>query len=258
MARLLFTCAYDGEGFCGWQSQRGVDTLQDTIESAIAKVVGQPVRIAASGRTDAGVHAWAQHFHLDAPPTCRMSPQNWLAALNANLPASIRILAVKPVPETFHARFDAAGKVYEYLICCEPVLSPFLHGRAWHIPHAFSVTALEEALQVYVGTHDFRRFAASRGNEPQPPPPGFYERTIYSCSMQREGQGMLRLRFHGNGFMYRMVRILVGTAHQVARGRMSTQELAGMLTQLDAPKTRFCAPPDGLYLTQVEYPPMDA
>lgn len=257
MARLLFTCAYDGAGYRGWQSQRGGETLQDTIEHAVATVVGQSLRIAASGRTDAGVHALAQHFHLDAPVTCRMSPQNWQAALNANLPADIRILGVMPVPETFHARFDATGKVYEYLICCEPVLSPFMRGRAWHIPHEFNATALQEALQVYVGTHDFRRFAASRGNEPQPPPPGFYERTIYSCSLNREEQGMLRLRFHGNGFMYRMVRMLVGTAHQVARGRMLVQDLKRMLIELDAPKTRFCAPPDGLYLTRVEYPPLE-
>lgn len=254
MARLLFTCAYDGAGFRGWQSQRGGETLQDAIESAVAAVVGQPLRIAASGRTDAGVHALAQHFHLDAPPTCRMTPQNWQAALNAHLPPTIRILAVVPVPGTFHARFDAAGKVYEYLICREPVLSPFLRGRAWHIPHEFSTEALEAALHIYIGTHDFRRFAASRGNEPQPPPPGFYERTIYTCELSQEGQGTLRLRFHGNGFMYRMVRMLVGTAHQVARGRMSVPDLEKMLTELDAPKTRFCAPPDGLYLTRVEYP----
>ena len=257
MARLLFTCAYDGTGYRGWQSQRGGETLQDTIERAVATIVGQSLRIAASGRTDAGVHALAQHFHLDAPDTCRMSPQNWQAALNANLPTDIRILAVTLVPDTFHARFDATGKVYEYLICRESVLSPFLRGRAWHIPHDFSESALQEALQIYVGTHDFRRFAASRGNEPQPPPPGFYERTIYSCTLCREEQGMLRLRFHGNGFMYRMVRMLVGTAHQVARGRMRVHDLELMLTEPDAPKTRFCAPPDGLYLTRVEYPTLE-
>ncbi len=254
MSRLLFTCAYDGSAYRGWQSQRGGCTLQDTIEAAVAKVLGAPQRIAASGRTDAGVHALAQRFHLDVPAGNRMSTVNWQAALNAHLPADIRILAVAEVGEDFHARFEAVGKVYEYLICCEPVLSPFLRARAWHIPHAFSVDAFAEALQVYVGTHDFRRFAASRGNEPVPPPPGFYERTIYACDLQREEQGMLRLRFHGNGFMYRMVRMLVGTAHQVARGRMSTAQLSDMLRQLDAPKTRYCAPPDGLYLREVIYP----
>lgn len=256
MPRLLFTCAYDGVHYRGWQSQRGGETVQDTIEGALASILRVPVRIAASGRTDAGVHALAQTFHLDAPITCRMTPQNWLSALNANLPPSIRIHSVCPVADAFHARFDAIGKVYEYLICREPVLSPFLHGRVWHIPHPFSVSALADALQVYQGVHDFRRFAASRGNEPSPPPPSFYERDLYSCSLSEEEQGMLRLRFHGNGFMYRMVRMLVGTAHQVARGRMSVAELQAMLTCLSGDKTRFCAPPDGLYLKHVDYAPV--
>lgn len=253
MSRLLFTCAYDGASYRGWQSQRGGETIQDIIEAAMERILRAPARIAASGRTDAGVHALAQVFHADIPDTCRMSPENWVAALNAHLPSAIRILEARTVAQDFHARFDAVGKVYDYLICREPVLSPFLCNRAWHVPQAFSEDALEEALQVYVGTHDFRRFAASRGNEPVPPPPGFYERTIYSATLHRDGQGMLRLRFHGNGFMYRMVRMLVGSAHQVARRRMSAAELSAMLAELDAPKTRYCAPAEGLYLKHVIY-----
>lgn len=254
MPRIQFTCAYDGASYRGWQSQRGGKTIQDIIEAAMERILRAPVRIAASGRTDAGVHAQAQVFHTDIPENCRMSTENWVAALNAHLPSSIRILKARTVAQDFHARFDAVGKVYEYLICREPVLSPFLSGRAWHVPHAFSEEALEEALQVYVGTHDFRRFAASRGNEPVPPPPGFYERTIYSASLQRDGQGMLRLCFHGNGFMYRMVRMLVGTAHQVARGRMTPAALSAMLLETHLPKTRYCAPAEGLYLKKVIYP----
>lgn len=253
MPRILFTCAYDGASYRGWQSQRGGETVQDIIEDAMSRILREGVRIAASGRTDAGVHAHAQVFHSDIPESCRMSPENWVAALNAHLPSSIRMLSARVVAPEFHARFDAAGKVYEYLICREPVLSPFLAGRVWHVPHEFSEEGLAEALQVYVGTHDFRRFAASRGNEPVPPPPGFYDRTIYSTALQREGQGMLRLRFHGNGFMYRMVRMLVGTAHRVARGCMTTSELAAMLQETHLPKTRYCAPAEGLYLKQVIY-----
>lgn len=253
MSRLLFTCAYDGASFLGWQSQRGGRTLQDTIEAAAAAVLKQPLRIHASGRTDAGVHAAAQCFHVDVPESCSMSPENWLNALNAHLPAAIRILCAEAVEESFHARFSAVGKVYEYLICRAPVLSPFLAGRAWHLPHAFSAELLAEALRVYEGTHDFRRFAAKRGNEPDPAPADFYQRTIFHAAVAEEGE-LLRLRFHGNGFMYRMVRLLVGTAHQVARGRMTLTELEAHLTQLDAPKTRFCAPAEGLYLQRVLYP----
>lgn len=252
MSRLLFQCAYNGTPYRGWQSQPGGCTVQDTIEEAMSRILRQPIRIASSGRTDAGVHAEAQFFHSDIPATCRMSPQNWLAALNANLPGSIRILDVQAVSDDFHARFNAQGKVYEYVICTAPVLSPFWENRAWHLPHAFDIDLLQLALEVYEGEHDFRRFAASRGNEPDPPPADFYIRTLYSCAMQREG-GLLRLRLHGNGFMYRMVRLLVGTAHCVARGKISPHQLRLMLQDPLGEKSRYCAPADGLYLKQVIY-----
>ncbi|MBR5878874.1 MAG: tRNA pseudouridine(38-40) synthase TruA [Akkermansia sp.] len=252
MSRLLFTCAYDGLPYCGWQSQRGGASVQDTIEEAVARILRSPLRISASGRTDAGVHAHAQCFHADVPDTCRMSPENWRAALNAHLPASIRILEVQGVDAEFHARFSAVGKEYEYLISTSAVLSPFLHERVWHLPHEFDVNLLAQALRCYEGEHDFRRFAANRGNEPENPPADFYLRTIYSATMQQEDE-LLRLRLHGNGFMYRMVRLLVGTAHQVARGRMSLDALCGMLENPLGDKTRYCAPAGGLYLRRVFY-----
>jgi tRNA pseudouridine38-40 synthase len=254
MPRLLYTCAYDGQSYCGWQSQREGESVQDTIETAFLRILKQPLRISASGRTDAGVHAYAQCFHADVPQECRMSPANWIAALNAHLPASIRIMAAQEVAEGFHARFDATGKEYEYLICRSAVLSPFQHGRVWHLPHEFDAGLLADALRVYEGLHDFRRFAAKRGNEPEPPPADYYLRTIYSATVTEEQGGeMLRLRFHGNGFMYRMVRMLVGTAHQVAAGKMSCEALATMLSDPLGPKTRHCAPPEGLYLQKVMY-----
>ena len=252
MPRLLFTCAYDGAPYCGWQSQREGESIQDTIETALGRILKSPLRIAASGRTDAGVHAYAQCFHADVPSECRMSPQNWRAALNAHLPASIRILRVQAVADDFHARFNAVGKEYEYLICRGPVLSPFMHGRVWHLPHEFDAAALASAMKMYEGAHDFRRFAANHGNEPASPPADFYMRTIYSANVSDEGE-VLRIRVHGNGFMYRMVRLLVGTAHQVARGRMQCEDLEAMLKNPHGQKTRYCAPADGLYLRQVFY-----
>lgn len=228
--------------------------VQDEVERAFSAVLRAPLRIAASGRTDAGVHAYAQCFHADVPESCRMSPENWRAALNAHLPSSIRILQVQAVAESFHARFSAVGKVYEYCICTAAVLSPFLHNRAWHCPAGVPVEALREALQVYEGTHDFRRFAAKRGNEPEIPPADFYLRTIYEASVSVElGGELLRLRFHGNGFMYRMVRMLVGTAHRVATGKMTPAQLRAMLDSPEGEKTRFCAPASGLYLQRVLY-----
>ncbi len=254
MPRILFTCAYDGTPWHGWQSQAGGDTVQDVLEGAFCTILRAPLRIAAAGRTDAGVHAVAQCFHADIPADCRMSPENWRAALNAHLPTSIRIMRAVYVADDFHARFDAKGKVYEYLICTSPVLSPFLAGRAWHRPMGVDVAAMRAALAIYEGEHDFRRFAARRGNEPPQPPPDFYLRTIYSTDVVTEQGGeVLRLRFHGNGFMYRMVRLLVGTAHQVAIGKLSRAQLGAMLIELHAPKTRYCAPAEGLYLQKVIY-----
>ncbi len=254
MPRVLFTCAYDGVHWHGWQSQAGGDTVQDVLEAAFGSILRAPLRIAASGRTDAGVHAIAQRFHADIPESCRMSLQNWVAALNAHLPASIRVLNAEHVEEDFHARFNASGKIYEYLISVAPVLSPFLAGRVWHRPMGVPIEALRGALSVYEGQHDFRRFAARRGNEPEIPPEDYYIRTIYAASVQEEqGREILRLRFHGNGFMYRMVRMLVGTAQQVAAGKMTPAELRNMLQQPHGAKTRHCAPPEGLYLKEVIY-----
>ena len=254
MPRYFFTCAYDGAAYLGWQSQRGGGTLQDCIEEACAAVLHTPLRIHAAGRTDAGVHARAQCFHADVPESCRMSADNWLAALNAHLPGDIRIVRAEAVPIDWHARFSACGKIYDYLICCDPVLSPFLRARAWHCPRSIGDRELlRAALHEYIGTHDFRRFAARRGNEPAVPPPDFYRRTLRRAELGEEG-GLLRLRFCGDGFMYRMVRMLVGSAVQVSLGKMRVETLREMLQQPEGAKTRFCAPAAGLYLHAVLYP----
>lgn len=253
MPRLLFTCSYDGSHFSGWQSQRNAEGVQDCMEAAFAAILGEKRRIAASGRTDAGVHALAQPFHIDIPEDCRIPLAAWIPALNYRLPPSLRITSVQEVSESFHARFDAQAKTYEYLIDLAPVCSPFAHGRVWHSPPKFDKDLLRTAFALYEGRHDFRMFASRRGNEPELPPAGYYERDIFSALVEEDGD-LLRLRVRGSGFMYRMVRMLVGTAHQVARGKVSLAELQAMM---DSPhpelKSRFCAPPHGLYLKEVEY-----
>lgn len=253
MPRILFTCAYDGAPWRGWQSQVGGGTVQDCLEEAFARILKSPLRICAAGRTDAGVHALAQRFHADVPSACRMSAEAWLRALNAHLPASVRVMRAEPVADDFHARFDAVGKVYEYRVYRGSVLPPHWAGRAWHHPHPLDLAALQAALHCYEGEHDFRRFAARRGNEPDPAPQDFYLRTIYGATCQADGEDMLLLRFHGNGFMYRMVRLLVGTACRVAAGRLPLQSLQEALDNPLGEHTRHCAPADGLYLLQVLY-----
>lgn len=252
MPRVLYTCAYDGAPWLGWQSQSGGGTVQDCLESAFARILKAPLRICAAGRTDAGVHALGQRFHADVPETCRLSMQAWVAALNAHLPASIRILQAEPVGADFHARFSATGKEYEYRIWSGPVLLPHLVGRVWHHPHALDAAALRRALACYCGEHDFRRFAARRGNEPPVPPADYYLRTIYSATCAEEGE-LLRLCFCGSGFMYRMVRLLVGAACRVAAGRMPLAQLRSALEQPLLESPRHCAPAGGLYLSRVLY-----
>lgn len=252
MPRYLFTCAYDGEPWHGWQSQVNGNTVQDCIESAIARILGSSLRIHAAGRTDAGVHALGQCFHADVPVTCRMGVEAWLAALNAQLPLSVRVLDVREVPPDFHARFSACGKEYEYRIYRAPVLLPHFAGRVWHYKRPLNMVTLRRALRLYCGEHDFRRFAARRGNEPFPVPPGFFTRTIFSASAAQHAD-MLTIRFAGSGFLYRMVRMLVGTAVQVACGATSLYDVEEALLQPEGAPPRFCAPAGGLYLVRVFY-----
>lgn len=252
MPRFFYTCAYDGAPWKGWQSQAGGGTVQDCLEEAFARIAKTPLRISGAGRTDAGVHALGQCFHADVPDSCRMDARAWVAALNAHLPPSIRIMSAAPVAPDFHARFNAVGKLYEYRIYLGEVLPPHLAGRVWHFRYALDIELLQSALELYCGEHDFRAFAARRGNEPETPPPGFYCRTIYSAVCSRDDE-LLTLRFHGNGFMYRMVRLLVGAACRVAAGRMPQHDIARALEPPRFASVRHCAPADGLYLVKVFY-----
>ena len=255
MSRILFTCAYDGAPWRGWQSQTGGITVQDCLQDAFSRILQTPQKISAAGRTDAGVHALGQCFHADVPDCCRMSCANWVAALNANLPTSVRILAAQPVASDFHARFSAVGKTYEYRIYRGTVLPPHEAGRMWHMVYPMEVSLLREALQSFCGEHDFHAFCARRGNEPNPLPSGYFCRTIFSAIVLESSRGdVLSLRVHGNGFLYRMVRIMVGSACRVACGRMPLEQLADSLSNTSSLPVAFCAPPDGLYLLRVDYP----
>ena len=250
--RLKLTIAYDGRPFHGWQSQVGGNTVQDFIQRALADVAKQPLKLLGSGRTDAGVHALAQIAHFDAPPECSMQPRHWLPALNCKLPATIRIMACEDVPADFHSRFSATGKIYRYDICTHPVLPPLLAGLAWHVPRLPDPGMLESALALFCGRHDFHAFAAYRGNEP---PDMDWCRTLYRADLQTLADGY-RITFAGDGFLYKMVRLLTGAAIRAAAGRLPLADLAALLDQapgLPLGKTTHCAPAAGVYLQEVLY-----
>jgi len=253
--RIKLTLAYDGRAFAGSQSQVGGNTVQDHLERALAETAKMPVRLHLAGRTDAGVHASAQMAHFDAPEHLSMNPYNWLPALNAKLPATLRVMDCEEVAKDFHARFSALGKTYQYRICTLPVLPPLLAGLAWHIPKLFDFDVLQEALSIYLGRHRFVCFAAVRGNETAET--DFY-RTITEARAQALQDGYL-LSFTGEGFFYRMVRIMAGAAVAVAQGKMSIAQLRGIVDPGDVPYSTtcsHCAPADGLTLTKVWYEAM--
>lgn len=251
--RLKLTIAYDGRPYSGWQSQAGGNTVQDFVQTAMSEVAKQPLRLHGSGRTDTGVHALAQIAHFDAPDGSSMNPFNWVPALNCKLPATIRIMACEEVESDFHSRFSAIGKVYHYDLCTDPVLPPLKAGVAWHLPRLLDADALRESLAAFLGRHDFHGFAAYRGNEL---PDMDWYRTIHRADVTELSDGY-RVTWAGDGFLYKMVRLMTGAAVHAAQGRMRLDDLAAMLDQppgLPHGKSPLCAPADGLFLQEVLYP----
>lgn len=250
--RLKLTIAYDGRPYLGWQSQTGGNTIQDHLNTALTTIAKTPLHLHGSGRTDTGVHAHGQTAHFDTPEGTSMNPYNWVPAINTHLPPTIRILSCEETPTTFHARFSATGKKYHYDLCTNPILPPLKAGLAWHLPRLLDADVLQQALQLFTGTHDFHAFAAYRGNEQ---PDTDYTRTIFSTNLETLPDGY-RIHFHGNGFLYKMIRMLTGSAIKASQGRLRLDDLSLLLDQpphLPHGKSPLSAPPDGLYLSEVTY-----
>ena len=248
MSRIRLTIAYDGSSFQGWQSQRGGNTIQDYIQTALLKVSGDALRITGSGRTDTGVHALGQVAHFDAPETSSMNAEEWNRALNVNLTPTIRIIRASMVGDDFHARFGAKEKTYRYEIDIGPVLNPLRVSRAWHHPEKINPEILRRACSVYIGEHDFSSFAANRKDGKKINT----VRTINSVDVAELPHG-LSITFSGNGFLYKMVRLLVGAAVRVAEEREELSWLEGMLKSPGTSKCQYCATGEGLYLVEVVY-----
>ena len=244
--RLKLIVAYDGSGFSGWQSQARGDTIQDRIEAALANVLGQKVRVHGAGRTDAGVHALGQCAHVDLPPT-RLEPAVLASAINASLPPQIRILRCRFVAPSFHARFSCRAKIYRYRLATTPVLSPFEFGRAWHVTGILDDRSLRACARLFVGTHDFSGFAANRGH-----PVASTVRTIRKVRLRRTAATTV-IEFDGDGFLYKMVRLMVGATVQCALGKRSIGEVQERLLGAATERARFAAPANGLILVRVMY-----
>jgi tRNA pseudouridine38-40 synthase len=241
---LKLTLAYDGTRFVGWQRQAKGDSVQGLLEEALARFEGASVTLHGAGRTDAGVHALGQvasvtvHFDHDVAMLQR--------ALNAQLPPDVRVLAVAEMDETFHARFSARSKTYQYRIRNTAVSDPFDRHYVWHLPEPLNLGAMERAADSLVGTHDFTAFQSSGSGTSES------TRTI-TRSVWCDTRGLLAYEISGDGFLRHMVRAIVGTLVEIGRGRREPATMAALLERRPRAEAGATAPAHGLFLLHVDY-----
>jgi len=245
MQRYKCTISYDGTLFSGYQVQPGKRTVQSEIEAALKKLhKGNDVKITASGRTDAGVHAKGQVIHFDSPLI--IPEESWVKALHAHLPDDIVIRKAEKAEPGFHARFDAIGKEYRYVVRLSQERDPFTRHYQFHFTYPLNVEWMREAASCLIGTHDFTSFCSAKSEVID------RVRTISEIDLIEEDERLV-FRFCGNGFLYNMVRILTGTLLEVGRGLRAPEEMTYILQQKDRKLAGKTAPAHGLYLWEVFY-----
>jgi tRNA pseudouridine38-40 synthase len=249
MHRYSFHLAYDGSQYFGWQVQPGLPTIQAVAESVLSRIQKAPVRIVASGRTDAGVHALAQVAACDL--TVSIPPENLQKAMNRLLPKDIRVMAVARVPASFHPRFHARAKTYRYRIFRGQVCPPFDRNYVWHFPYPLDEHKATNAVPLFVGRHCFRAFAAA---DERYTAEADMCREVFSASLQRQGDELSYV-IRGSGFLKHMVRNIVGALVEVGVGNASADDLRQMLASGTRHVGIRTAPPGGLALMDVEYAP---
>ena len=248
MATFKLTLAYDGGDFCGWQAQPAQRTVQGELEAAWREITGETVRVTAASRTDSGVHALGQVVGVQSES--RLSAEELLGGVNAKLPSDVVLLSVEEASPDFHATRDARQKRYRYQIHNDRRRPLFDRGRAWHVPQPLDAAAMHRAGQALVGRHDFASFQ-SAGSEREST-----VRTIFAVDVSR-GAGELSPRVlvevEGDGFLYNMVRIIVGTLVEVGVGRRDVDSLGTVLEACDRRTAGKTAPPQGLMLLRVDF-----
>lgn len=246
MPRIKLIIAYDGSGFEGYQIQPKGRTVQGELEQALSVIhKGDAIRVHASGRTDAGVHASGQVVHYDTP--LGIPDERWAMALNTRLPGAIRILSAETVPESFHARFSATGKTYRYIWHLSDVISPF--RRYFTTPSLGmvpDVTRMEAGANHLIGTHDFTSFCSAKTDVEDK------VRTVESIRFEQHGEE-LHMVVSGNGFLYNMVRIIAGTLWMCGLGDLDPDAVPGIVAAKDRSKAGKTAQAQGLYLEKVCY-----
>ncbi len=241
--RILLTISYDGTDFCGYQVQPEKRTVESELNDAIYKITGERVKSVASGRTDSGVHALGQKVHFDTNAT--IPPKNFKSALNSVLPSDIRVVNSKKVSDDFNARYSAKEKTYVYSLYYGDE-NPIKSRYKTYLKTAPNLEVMKSACKVLEGTHDFKCFLASGSSVKDT------VRRIYSIKVIKKGKD-IDVKVSGNGFLYNMVRIIVGTLIGVSEGRISLEDIKIALDTGDRNKVGKTMPPQGLCLYSVSY-----
>lgn len=249
MANFCLIIQYDGTRYNGWQRQGNTpNTIQEKLENILEHLYGEPVELHGSGRTDAGVHALRQVANYRIPRMIsRYSCNEIQDYFNDYLPQDIRILAVEKAPERFHARLNAESKVYEYRLDIGRVSNIFERRYLYRIDEPLNLRRMREAADLLVGTHDFKSFCANKHMKKST------VRTIYEITFEEEN-GILYIRYRGDGFLYNMVRILTGTLIEIGLGERMPSQIITAFEGLDRSLAGFTAPAQGLFLADVYYP----
>lgn len=245
MERYKCKISYDGTRFAGYQIQPNKRTVQSELERALAKLhKGTAVKVFASGRTDAHVHAMGQVIHFDSP--LRIPEEKWRVALNSILPGDLSVLQVEKAAPDFHARFDAIGKEYRYFVRLCAIRDPFQRHYAYQFSYPLDYAAMHAACRFLEGNHDFTSFCSAKTEVVD------RVRTIHLIEFSEE-KGVLEFRFVGTGFLYNMVRILMGTLLEVGIGERAATTIPEIFTKRDRTLAGKTVPGHGLYLWEVFY-----
>ena len=236
--------AYDGTSYQGFQRQKNGVGVQQVLERALTRVLGEPILIKAAGRTDAGVHGLGQviSFSTESP----IPPENYRRALEPVLPPDIVIRTAEVAPENFHARYDAIEKTYQYKVLYAPLPDPCQRNYTWEIREPLEVEAMNQAAQLLLGTHDFSSFK-NQGSQDRSP-----VRTLKEAHWVQDGD-LYVFTITGDGFLYRMVRNIVGCLVRVGTGKWTVEDFAAGLAAKDRKQAGMAAPAQGLYLMHVKY-----
>ena len=244
--RILAIVSYKGTNYAGWQKQPNALSVQEVIETQLSKIFNRPISIYGAGRTDAGVHALGQRFHFDIDDT-DIDLDRLIYSLNSMLPADIKIEDMDEVDLDFHARFSAKEKVYSYSIILEEK-DVLLHDIMYVCPYELDMDVFEDVLTHFKGVHNFRNFTSKVEDEDN------FVREIYSVEIEKSSSKVFSVVFTGNGFMRYMIRYLIGTAVEAARGKITLEEVDQLLDDNgERHIVSYKAPACGLVLLDVVY-----